>query len=375
MVNAQYKCPSCSAPIEFEPSSGLMACQWCLSKFPVAEVEQFNRKLQEATGGGVGDAPTWLEAEVGVAEGTAAQSEVIDDFTGMESLVCNSCGAQIVADPTEISMRCGFCNNTFVAHTRIESTAVPDAIIPFAIDKNGMLAAFDAATKGKWLLPGPFKDRRILAEATGAYLPYWFHDGEVSGTVTMEASDRKSWIEGREEVIETTTYQLSRDASSQFRAIPVCGTTKLDPIRAAGVEPFNVADSTDFGSAYLSGYAAHTFDIQKEETIAQADKRAKEAFVEMVRGSVREFGNVTVTGANLTVKRTGIWYLLLPVWLIVIAYEGVNYPFAVNGQTGEVIGEFPISRKRLKAFRLAFFIPFMLIFGWLGYMLMSVLVA
>lgn len=46
---------------------------------------------------------------------------------------------------------------------------------------------------------------------------------------------------------------------------------------------------------------------------------------------------------------------MLPVWMLHIAYEGQNYAYAINGQTGKVVGSFPVSKKKrnlyfLKAF-------------------------
>lgn len=37
-------------------------------------------------------------------------------------------------------------------------------------------------------------------------------------------------------------------------------------------------------------------------------------------------------------------YALLPVYLLNLKYKEKNYRFAVNGQTGKVVGELPISK-------------------------------
>lgn len=43
MSDIQYKCPSCSAPIEFDPASGLMRCDYCGTRTSVESVEAFSR--------------------------------------------------------------------------------------------------------------------------------------------------------------------------------------------------------------------------------------------------------------------------------------------------------------------------------------------
>ena len=39
-------------------------------------------------------------------------------------------------------------------------------------------------------------------------------------------------------------------------------------------------------------------------------------------------------------------YVLLPVYLINCTYQGQKYQYAVNGQTGKVVGTLPISNRR-----------------------------
>ncbi len=389
VADIQYKCPSCSAPIEFDAGTGRMQCAYCGSSFEVAAVERFNdvkaAPVPPTTSGQEPQGPEKSEhAAATPAPGSVEAGQAwresktvwIDeaDLAGMTTMVCNSCGAEIVADPTTISTRCGFCNNTFVASTRLNATRVPDFIIPFKIDRKAMMASFLEATKGKFLLPKTFRDEHELAEATGAYVPYWYHDGTTSGTIQFTAENHRSWSDSEYDYVETDVYNVVRSAEVAFKGIPVCGTTKLEPKRAEGAEPFHLEGSEEFGTAYLSGYAASAPDIEAAATVERADERARATLTTLVRQSIVGYDSVRQSQSSLQVERTGVWYALLPVWLIVIAYDGQEYPFAINGQTGEVVGSFPISKGKLFALRLAFSIPLVLLFLALGWMLMSVFV-
>lgn len=285
----------------------------------------------------------------------------------LSHLVCNSCGAEIVGDRTLIATRCGFCGNTFVAASRIRATQTPNFLIPFALDRKAMVAAFRKATEGKFLLPPAFRDEHTLTEATGAYLPYWFHDGQASGTLRFHAENYRHWSDSAYDYTETKVYDVVREGSVAFRGIPVCGTTKLEPARAEGVEPFDVQASRPFATAYLSGYVASSYDIAAEDTRERADTRARESLTEMVEGTVTGYSSLRRESCETRVDHTATWYALLPVWLIVISYAGESYPFAVNGQTGEVVGTFPVSRRRLHALYAAFMIPLGLLFGTIGW--------
>ncbi|MDO4260203.1 MAG: hypothetical protein Q4C87_11870 [Actinomycetaceae bacterium] len=382
MSGIQYKCPGCAAPIEYSATQGKMVCAFCRSQFTVAEVEKFNREHfgveapvsasvgsanSASTPGSVsgnvtGDGYSSVPAEE-IYEGGETGSHrdfTSDELSGMSELECNSCGAVIVADPTTISTRCGFCDNTFVATGRIRVTRVPDFIIPFSVDKKGMLAAFQEATKGKFLLPPKFRNEHILAEATGTYLPFWFHDRAIEGNFYYSATRQRTWSDSENTYTETEQYEVERYCKAEFRGIPVCGTTKLDPKRAEGAEPFDLADSEVFSAAYLSGYAASFYDIDAEQTIDRADRRVVESAKEMTRATLKSYDTLQLTNQSVELERKGLWYALLPMWLIIIEYAGEKYPFAVNGQTGEVVGSFPISKGRLWAVRLGFMAAFIL---------------
>ena len=54
-------------------------------------------------------------------------------------------------------------------------------------------------------------------------------------------------------------------------------------------------------------------------------------------------------------------YVLLPVWMVNVKYNGKMYPFAMNGQTGKMIGDIPYSKgKAFACFIIIFVIVFIL---------------
>ena len=42
-------------------------------------------------------------------------------------------------------------------------------------------------------------------------------------------------------------------------------------------------------------------------------------------------------------------YALLPVWMLTTRWKGETYMFAMNGQTGRMIGDLPVSKGRAAA--------------------------
>ena len=61
-------------------------------------------------------------------------------------------------------------------------------------------------------------------------------------------------------------------------------------------------------------------------------------------GTVIGYDTVRASKRSLRSSNGHISYVLLPVWLFETAYNGKNYQFAINGQTGKMVGELPVDK-------------------------------
>ena len=62
-------------------------------------------------------------------------------------------------------------------------------------------------------------------------------------------------------------------------------------------------------------------------------------------------------------------YALLPVWVVNTVYQGKNYMFAMNGQTGKFVGELPVSKGRYWAWAGSLFAGIGLVLGLIATLL------
>lgn len=53
------------------------------------------------------------------------------------------------------------------------------------------------------------------------------------------------------------------------------------------------------------------------------------------------------TSRDIHLKRGKVHYALLPVWILNTRWEGKDFLFAMNGQTGKLVGKLPVSTKRV----------------------------
>ena len=72
--------------------------------------------------------------------------------------------------------------------------------------------------------------------------------------------------------------------------------------------------------------------------------------------------------SNIRLENSSVKYALLPVWLLSTKWNGKNFLFAMNGQTGKLVGELPVSMGRFWLWFAGIALPLMAILGFIEYM-------
>ena len=92
--------------------------------------------------------------------------------------------------------------------------------------------------------------------------------------------------------------------------------------------------------AYLAGYLADRYDVPKEECIGRAKKRIRRSTEREFRNTVKGYHVIDQEKANMEIKDQAK-YALYPVWILNTTWKGKKYIFAMNGQTGKIVGDLP----------------------------------
>lgn len=384
MSDVQLKCPSCGAPINFDVPSGKMKCSFCGASFTVEEVNQFNgisqanaeldaaHAQQAGTSGAAGGAGTAANPETQIsttpAEGQPGWVEppptYLDEATGqqMAQFQCNSCGGEIIGSPDMVSARCPWCNNNFVATGQLTSTRVPDRMIPFAMTKEQALEAFKANMKGLKLIPREFKQVSV-DDIQGVYVPYWLYDATVAGEGNFSCENIRTWTDSEYEYTEHREYQVYRSANVAFLDVPVAGTTKVTDKITESVEPFDYTKSVAFSPAYLTGFMTNKYDVDAQDANPRALERMKDSTEEVLRNSISGYDTVSTINTSIQPAFGELEYVFLPMWLMNVKFQGKNYNYAMNGQTGKFVGTFPVSERKYWTGLIGIAIPIAIIFG------------
>ena len=112
------------------------------------------------------------------------------------------------------------------------------------------------------------------------------------------------------------------------------------------IEPYDYSQLIDFDKAYLTGYFADKYDVPSENGEPRIRQRVETAINDMVQSTFVGYSTVVPTSRQLKVDHGKARYVLMPVWMLNTKYKDKIYTFAMNGQTGKMTGELPITSKR-----------------------------
>ena len=326
-----YKCLSCGSPLEYD-KSGKLKCSACDAEYDLDALKKFCESQD-------GDAEfDWKDYK----ENFENSKETLDDTV---CYICRSCGAEIETNPQTAATHCPYCDNEVILSDRVAKGLKPNGIIPFKVDKHGLEEAVRSYFKGKKLLPNNFLPLHKISKIQGVYVPFWLFDATVDGQMELQATEVHSYSTSKYNITETKHYLIDIDGNMRFQKVPVDASIKMDDDLMDSLEPYNYEELVDFETAYLSGFLADRFDDTPDDSLPRASARMRNSAEEVFMGAIdRHFDTISRKNSNLSILDSSIKYVMLPVYLLNISYKGKNYRFAINGQTGKVVGELPVSK-------------------------------
>lgn len=321
----EHKCPCCGATVTFDIDSQQMKCPHCDSEFTTESFED----------------NTLPPDDMSWQEGQKAQ---FNESDGMVSYTCESCGGEIITDATTAATICPYCDSTVIMRGNVSGILKPDLIIPFKLDKNAAIEGFKNHLTKKALLPKVFKNENHIKECRGVYVPFWLFDAQADADVSFDATRVRTWSMGDKIYTETTHFDVMRSGTIDFEKIPVDGSQKMPNDLMESIEPYDNTQAVEFSPAFLSGYLANTYDVDKQTCIPRANTRIKQSTEDTFRQSVNDYSSVTLKSSSVRFKNSTAKYALYPVWLLNTEWNGQKFVFAMNGQTGRFVGNLPCDR-------------------------------
>ena len=321
-------CPCCGGSLKFEASLQKVKCEYCDTEYEVSDLKELNA------------------ASNTIEENTEWETEATGEFSEDDAFnvyLCETCGGEVLCDENTTSTICPYCGNPVLLKGRLTGGLKPKYIIPFKLEKDAAKNNLNGYFKGKLLLPNDFKKLNEVKEVTSLYVPYWIFDADVNGMAHYRATRHRTWSDSNYRYSETKYYKIIRGGKISFEHLPVDASKKMDDKMMESIEPFDFSGAKDYSNAYIVGYAADKYDVSKEETFERANVRIKEGTVDAFRSTIHGYDTVTNESANINYESNSAAYAMYPVWTLNSEYKENKYQFAMNGQTGKIVGNLPIS--------------------------------
>ena len=382
-----YQCPNCNGRLRFDGDAGKLKCEFCESEFTPEEVERIYAERQQASDDAAKreqerQGETAEEVEARVAAAPIQGEDPIDtylrnahwdnlDQENLRSFNCSSCGAQLLVDQVTAVTSCPYCGNNAVVPGQLSDMLKPDFVIPFKLDKDAAVAALKNYYGGKKFLPKDFADANHIEEVQGVYVPFWLYSGSGSADVTFNARNIRTWSDRDNTYVETDHYLVDRSGTMNFRLVPVDGSTKMPDAHMDAIEPFDYSELVPFSVGYLPGYLTDRYDQGVKTCEQRASNRVENTCVDTMRDTVTGYMEVDVKSSHATLNLDNVAYALLPVWMLHTRWDGEDYLFAMNGQTGRLVGDLPINNGKVVLWSFALFLPMAIVAFIAVYFLMG----
>lgn len=355
-----YQCQNCTGPLHFDGASGQLVCDYCGTRYDVDVIEQIYADKEQAAVS-AGSEPDWKAA----ASGGGWNPE---EAARLRTYSCPTCSAELICDETTAATACPYCGNPSVVPGQLTGGLRPDFVLPFRLDRDTAVKALQSYYKGKKFLPKSFMEQNHIQEIKGVYVPFWLFDGQAEASLRFHGTRVHVHRRGDEEITVTEHYRVSREGTLAFEKVPADASTKMPDAHMDAVEPFHYGELKPFSTAYLPGFLANKYDVDLETCAQRANRRIRQSTEDAFAATAGGYSSLTPEYADIRLTRGRVGYALMPVWMLSTKWQGKDFLFAMNGQTGKLVGDLPVDPGRFWAWFAGISLPLMAILGALMFL-------
>lgn len=329
----KFVCKTCGAELFWDADAGALKCKYCDSEFQASDFE--DETIKE----GAEDKDLRQDTRF-------ASSEVAE---GMVLYKCDNCGAELVTSEETMATSCAYCGRAISITNKSAGRFRPEKLIPFAVNKDKMKEIYKKYLKSSWLVPKEFSEDETVNKIQGLYVPFWLHSMDTQARTTFECENISHRRRGDDRVTTHDVWNVIIDANGEFTYVPTDASKKLENSLMDALEPYNYNKIQDYNPAFMAGFFAEQPDEEKEDTVDRAKKKVDAAMREKANKDAGNWDSKILKNYDSIHNNEEVNYAMLPVWLLNKEYKNKTYTFAINGETGKVVGKLPMSIPKLLA--------------------------
>ncbi|MGC4006062.1 MAG: zinc ribbon domain-containing protein [Pirellulales bacterium] len=288
------------------------------------------------------------------------------DEPRLTNIECKNCGSTIKLEAGQRSYVCPFCESTYVVELPEDDGRMrPEFVVGFGLTPQQAWEKFQVwLRRGSWWRPLDLN--KVVSEdrLRGVYLPFWSFsmllrcDWDATiGEYWYRTETYTVHVDGKTEtrtrtVTETEWWPLAGRFQRYYFGYLVSGSKGLPQAFADRVMPYHLNAAKRYEAYFLAGWLSEEYSTNDDEALRMTQheftRRAEADVAAFLPGDLHRNVNCRIAYEN---NSTDLF--LLPVYLLTYEYHGQRYRFVLNGQTGRVFAERPISWVRIALFAAA----------------------
>jgi len=318
------KCKTCGGNLVFNPSQNGLVCQRCGNFVPVSGTVTNEKSFQEL----LNNAPKW-------------QKDTI-------IFRCEHCGAKSVVSKFDLVAKCDYCGAANMVKTKEAPGLRPDTVVLFEVNRDTAFEKMSNWLSKRFFAPASFKRQLKNRQLNGIYYPAFTFDANVTARysgVLVHTDSTTIVVDGQETTQTQTIRRGIHDTDTQiFDDVLVLASDEITPKTLAEIQPFDTNRGQVFQQSYLSGFTVSGAMCNPQECWQEA-KKTMEGIIRNKITTRYSRDGATLEGLQLDLSFTNITYkyVLLPIYVGNTTYQGVKYPFYMNGKTGKIYAKTPKS--------------------------------
>ena len=339
-----YDCPGCGGNLKFDIPTQQLACAFCNAFYDPYQITKDKD----------GEEQKDFEATI---------------FT------CPQCGGEIMSTDTTAAGFCSFCGASTILTSRLTREKRPDFIIPFQKTKEDCKKEYKKLMSRFIYCPSELKDPDKVNGFRGIYMPYWVYYFSQKGDISF--SGKKSHRRG--DYIYTKHYKLTGELNAFYKGLAYDGSSSFADRISESIAPFDVKNMKGFTPSILSGFYADTADVPETLYRGDAKKFANEETKDLVYKDKKFIGYEKDEPKDMDsifhTQLESVDFAMFPVWFM--SYKNgdrVSYA-TINGQTGKIFADLPVSIPKYLLGTLVLSIPVFLLLNMFLTLLPTTLVS
>ena len=333
-ASSKYACPACGAEATWNPSKRALVCGFCGTE-SAAELKKTGEIIEH-------DLKQTLASLKGRDMGLArAKTEVR----------CQSCQAISFFEPNRVAQNCEFCGSAaLVPYQDAGEVIRPESLLPMKIAETRVREDIRRWYGSRWFAPNALGQKAMTDTLKGLYVPYWTFDAKVHADWTAESGVYYYTTETYTENGQRRTRQVRHTRWSPaageldhfFDDELICGSKGVHPKLLRQVEPFPTKEAIPYDPGYLAGFVVERYQIDlgtaSQTSRSEMERQTEALCAQEIPGDTYRNLQTRQQYSAQTFK-----HLLAPLWLLTYLYGGKPYQVIVNGYTGKIAGEHPLS--------------------------------